>query len=42
VDDVVGVEITSNYRGAVGAYYDRFAQVTDQEVADLLERCQLD
>jgi predicted phosphoribosyltransferase len=42
VDDVVGVEITSNYWGAVSAYYDQFAQVTDQEVIRLLEGCRFD
>lgn len=38
VDAVVGLEITDSYWGAVGAYYERFAQVTDDEVIDLLQR----
>jgi predicted phosphoribosyltransferase len=36
VDAVVGLEITDAYRGAVGAYYDEFYQVSDEEVIQLL------
>ena len=35
-DEVVGLEITDHYRGAVGAYYDYFPQVSDAEVIRLL------
>jgi predicted phosphoribosyltransferase len=38
VDAVVGLEITDCYWGAVGAYYERFAQVTDDEVINRLQR----
>jgi len=37
VDDVVGLEITDNYRGSVGSYYDEFFQVSDEEVIYLLQ-----
>lgn len=37
VDEVVGLEITDSYRGAVGAYYDDFPQLTDAEVIELLQ-----
>lgn len=37
VDDVVGLEITGHYRGAVGAYYNEFYQVSDEEVMTLLQ-----
>ena len=40
VDAVVGLDITDFYWGAVGAYYEQFAQVTDEEVMDLLQRQQ--
>lgn len=40
VDDVVGLEITDFYRGAVGAYYDDFLQVSDEEVIELLQLTQ--
>lgn len=36
VDEVVALDIPEFYLGAVGAYYDDFAQVTDQEVIALL------
>jgi predicted phosphoribosyltransferase len=38
VDAVVGLEITNSYLGAVGAYYEQFPQVTDEEVIALLQR----
>lgn len=38
VDDVVGLEISPNYLGAVGAYYYDFPQVSDEEVIALLKR----
>ncbi|GGO76992.1 phosphoribosyltransferase [Marinobacterium nitratireducens] len=37
VDDVVALEVPEVYRGAVGAYYDDFEQVTDAEVIVMLE-----
>lgn len=40
VDDVVALEVADNYLGAVGAYYDEFAQVSDAEVMTLLEAAQ--
>jgi predicted phosphoribosyltransferase len=40
VDAVVGLDITDSYWGAVGAYYEQFAQVTDEEVMELLQRQQ--
>lgn len=36
VDDLVALDIDANYLGAVGAYYDDFGQVSDQEVIELL------
>lgn len=36
VDEVVALDIPDFYLGAVGAYYDDFAQVTDEEVIELL------
>jgi len=38
VDDLVAVEIPEFYLGAVGAYYDKFPQLTDEEVVILMER----
>lgn len=35
-DEVVGVEITDQYLGAVGAYYNYFPQVSDAEVIRLM------
>jgi predicted phosphoribosyltransferase len=35
-DEVVGLDITDHYRGAVGAYYDYFPQVSDAEVIRLM------
>ena len=37
-DEVVGVDITSHYLGAVGAYYDYFPQVSDAEVIRLMQQ----
>ncbi len=37
-DEVVGVDITSHYLGAVGAYYDYFPQVSDAEVIHLMQQ----
>ncbi len=36
VDEVVTLNVPGPYRGAVGAYYDDFMQVTDEEVIDML------
>jgi predicted phosphoribosyltransferase len=38
VDEVVTLDIPEVYLGAVGAYYDDFAQVSDEEVIDMLQR----
>lgn len=35
-DELIALDIDSNYLGAVGAYYEEFNQVEDQEVLDLL------
>jgi putative phosphoribosyl transferase len=37
VDELVAVEIPQYYLGAVGAYYDKFPQLTDDEVIKLME-----
>lgn len=37
VDEVIALEVPNIYRGAVGAYYDDFEQVTDAEVIAMLE-----
>jgi putative phosphoribosyl transferase len=37
VDEVIALDIPEFYLGAVGAYYDDFAQVTDAEVIELLQ-----
>ncbi len=39
-DTVVVLEDATEYLGAVGAYYERFSQVSDEEVIDLLRRSQ--
>lgn len=36
VDDLIALNIDDNFKGTVGAYYDDFIQVTDDEVIDLL------
>ncbi len=36
VDDVVALDVAENYLGAVGAYYEYFPQVSDDEVVALL------
>ena len=38
VDEVVTLDIPEVYLGAVGAYYDDFAQVSDEEVIEMLQR----
>lgn len=38
VDDFVALEIADDYLGSVGAYYDEFYQVEDDEVIDILNR----
>lgn len=37
VDDVVGLEIADYFHGAVGAYYEEFDQVEDEEVISILD-----
>jgi len=37
-DELVALDEPLHYRGAVGAYYDDFTQVTDEEVVLLLEK----
>ena len=37
-DQLVALEITDHYLGAVGAYYDSFPQVSDQEVIQMLDQ----
>jgi putative phosphoribosyl transferase len=37
VDDVVALDVPRDYLGAVGAYYDEFRQVSDEEVIALLQ-----
>lgn len=36
-DELVALDIPAVYRGAVGAYYDAFWQVSDEEVIELME-----
>jgi len=38
VSQVVAVEIAEHYLGAVGAYYDDFSQLSDQDVIELLKQ----
>lgn len=38
VDDFVALDVPEYYLGAVGAYYDHFPQLTDEEVIELLAR----
>ncbi|MFC6673133.1 phosphoribosyltransferase [Marinobacterium aestuariivivens] len=40
VDVVVALDAPLHYRGAVGAYYENFAQVSDDEVIEMLEQLQ--
>jgi predicted phosphoribosyltransferase len=40
VDDVVVVHLPDYFLGAIGAYYDDFSQVSDDEVIQLLEGVQ--
>jgi putative phosphoribosyl transferase len=37
-DELVALEITDQYLGAVGAYYDSFPQVTDHQVIAMLQQ----
>ncbi len=37
-DELVALDIDANYLGAVGAYYDDFPQVSDEEVIGLLQK----
>lgn len=37
VDDVVALDVARDYLGAVGAYYDYFPQISDEEVIALLQ-----
>lgn len=37
-DELVALEITDHYLGAVGAYYDSFPQVSDEAVIQMLEQ----
>ncbi len=37
VDEVVAVDVARDYLGAVGAYYEEFPQVSDEEVVALLQ-----
>jgi predicted phosphoribosyltransferase len=37
-DELVALEITDHYLGAVGAYYDSFPQVSDDAVIQMLEQ----
>lgn len=37
-DELVALDTPALYLGAVGAYYDHFVQIEDQEVIDLLEQ----
>jgi len=36
-DEIISFTINENYLGSVGAYYDNFKQITDEEVIDLLD-----
>ncbi len=38
VDEVIALDTPARYRGAVGAYFEDFTQVTDAEVIELLNR----
>jgi putative phosphoribosyl transferase len=40
VDDIVALEVPEVFLGAIGAYYDDFEQVEDEEVIALLDRFQ--
>ena len=37
IDELVAIDIDKNYLGAVGAYYEFFPQLTDEEVINLLK-----
>lgn len=36
VDEVIAIEVPSQFRGAVGAYYQDFSQVSDAEVEEMI------
>ena len=38
VDDVVALSVDTYYLGSVGAYYENFQQVSDEEVVELLQQ----
>jgi predicted phosphoribosyltransferase len=40
VDEIVALDIPDNFMGAVGAYYDQFDQVEDEQVVDLMDSMQ--
>ncbi len=37
-DELVALDVTDEYLGSVGAYYQHFPQVSDEEVIEMLER----
>lgn len=41
-DDLVALDIPEFYLGAVGAYYNEFPQITDEEVVELLQLAETD
>ena len=38
VDDVVALSVDAYYLGAVGAYYDNFSQLSDEEVVEMMQK----
>lgn len=38
IDELISLQIDDNFLGAIGAYYENFDQVSDQEVMNLLEK----
>jgi len=38
IDELVAIDIDKNYLGAVGAYYEFFPQIEDEEVINILKR----
>ncbi len=38
VDDVVALSVDAYYLGAVGAYYDNFGQLSDEEVVEMMQQ----